>query len=49
MSAPLLSLRGVSVRLPKGADREFALQDVDLDVAAGRSSASSARAAPASR
>ncbi len=35
MSAPLLSLRGVSVRLPKGADREFALQEVDLDVAAG--------------
>ncbi|MBL6458138.1 ABC transporter ATP-binding protein [Belnapia sp. T6] len=35
MSAPLLSLRGVSVRLPRGADREFALQDVDLDLAAG--------------
>ncbi|RYJ03783.1 MAG: ATP-binding cassette domain-containing protein, partial [Acetobacteraceae bacterium] len=35
LSAPLLSLRNVSVRLPKGADREFALQGINLDVAAG--------------
>ncbi|WP_375293363.1 ABC transporter ATP-binding protein [Siccirubricoccus sp. G192] len=34
-TAPLLSLRGVTVRLPKGADRGFALQDVDLDLAGG--------------
>jgi len=35
MAEPLLSLRGLTVRLPKGADREFALQDVDLDLARG--------------
>ncbi len=34
-AAPLLALRHVSVRLPKGADREFALRDVSLQVAAG--------------
>jgi len=33
--APLLSLRGVTVRLPKGADRAFALEEIDLDLAAG--------------
>ena len=32
---PLLSLRGLTVRLPRGADREFALADIDLDIAAG--------------
>ncbi len=35
MTAPLLQLQGVSVRLPKGADREFALRDVSLTVNAG--------------
>ena len=34
-ATPLLALRHVSVRLPKGADREFALHDVSLQVAAG--------------
>jgi peptide/nickel transport system ATP-binding protein len=32
--APLLQLRGVSARLPPGADRDFAVSDVDLEVAA---------------
>ena len=31
----LLALRGVTVRLPAGADRPFALEEVDLDLAAG--------------
>ena len=34
-ATPLLALRQVSVRLPKGADREFALRDVSLHVEAG--------------
>ena len=34
-ATPLLALRHLSVRLPKGADREFALRDVSLQVAAG--------------
>ncbi len=36
MTAPLLQLRDVAVRLPRGADREFALQDVSLDLVAGQ-------------
>ena len=35
MTAPLLEIRGLAVRLPRGADRPFALEDVDLDVARG--------------
>ena len=34
MTAPLLSIEGLDVRLPKGADRAFALQDVSLDLRA---------------
>ncbi len=34
-ATPLLALRHLSVRLPAGADREFALRDVSLHVAAG--------------
>ena len=32
---PILTLEGVSVRLPKGADRDHALRAVSLTVAAG--------------
>ncbi len=35
MTAPVLSLRGLTVRLPPGADRAHALEDVSLDIAAG--------------
>jgi peptide/nickel transport system ATP-binding protein len=31
-NAPLLSIRGLSVRLPGGGDRSFAVQDLSLDV-----------------
>ena len=32
MSQPLLQIRNLSVVLPKGADRPFAVHDVSLDV-----------------
>ena len=34
--APVLSIQGLRVSLPRGADREHAVQDVDLSIPAGR-------------
>ena len=34
-SAPVLEIKGLTVRLPEGADREFAIQDVSLSVGKG--------------
>jgi aerobic-type carbon monoxide dehydrogenase small subunit (CoxS/CutS family) len=33
--APLLSVRGLTVRLPRGADRAHAVEDVSMDLRAG--------------
>ncbi len=33
--SPVLSVEGLSVRLPRGADREFAVEDISLEVGAG--------------
>jgi peptide/nickel transport system ATP-binding protein len=35
VSRPVLSIRGLTVRLPKGCDRAHAVEDVSLDVGAG--------------
>ncbi|MEM6972985.1 MAG: ABC transporter ATP-binding protein [Pseudomonadota bacterium] len=35
MSEPVLSMRGLTVRLPEGADRRYAVQGIDLDVNPG--------------
>ena len=32
---PVLDIKGLTVRLPEGADREFAIQDVSLSVGKG--------------
>jgi len=34
-SDPVLEIKGLTVRLPEGADREFAIQDVSLSVGKG--------------
>ncbi|EWG99434.1 ABC transporter ATP-binding protein [Halomonas sp. BC04] len=35
MSEPVLSIRGLTIALPKGADRPYAVEDVSYDVARG--------------
>lgn len=35
VKTPVLDIRGLTVRLPEGADREFAIQDVSLSVGKG--------------
>ena len=33
--SPVLEITGLSVALPKGADRPFAVEDIDISVNAG--------------
>ena len=48
MTQPLLQIRNLSVALPKGADRPFAVHDVSLEVKPPKSSALSANPVPES-